>query len=56
MRLSKIAYVADDLEAMFTKRRIQGYEKALEGKIPVIIFKEKNERRIGKKNYRVNRT
>ena len=24
----KIAYVADDLEAMFTKRRIQGYESS----------------------------
>ena len=25
-------------------------------KIPVLFFKEKNEERIGKKNYRVNRT
>ena len=37
---------------MFTKRRIQGYEKALEGKDTCIIFKEKNEGRTGKKNYK----
>lgn len=45
----KIAYVADDLEAMFTKRRIQGYEKALEGINTCIIFKEKNEEELERK-------
>ena len=34
----KIAYAADDLDAMFTKRRIQGYEKTLDRKRYLYYF------------------
>ena len=53
----KIAYVADDLKPCLPKRRIQGYEKALEGKKYLYYFWErKNEEELERENYRVNRT
>lgn len=45
----KIAYVADNLEAMFTKRRIQGYENALGQKDTHIILKKENDKELEKK-------